>query len=84
MATLEQELRDWKQEKKYFESYIKNIIDSTNTLKGKLKRVPLIRFGAQKQMSFLVDLNLNDEQKLNFGKKVKYFFRYGIYNFDRS
>ncbi|MGM0167368.1 hypothetical protein IGI39_002349 [Enterococcus sp. AZ135] len=82
LATLEQELRDWKQEKKYFESYIKNIIDSTNTLKGKLKRVPLIRFGAQKQMRFLVDLNLNDEQKLNFGKKVKYFFRYGIYNFD--
>ncbi|MBO0412368.1 AAA family ATPase [Enterococcus hulanensis] len=82
LASLEQELRDWQQEEKYFESYIKNKIDSTSTLKTKLKRTPLIKFGTQKQMKLLVDLNLNDDQQLNFGKKIKYFFRYGIYNFD--
>lgn len=82
LASLEQELRDWQQEKKYFESYIKNKIDSASTLKTKLKRAPLFRFGTQKQMQLLVDLNLNDDPQLNFGKKIKYFFRYGIYNFD--
>lgn len=82
LAVLEQELRDWEQEKKYFESYIKNKIDSQNTLKTKLKRTSLIKFGTKKQMRFLVDLNLNDDQQFNFGKKIKYFFRYGIYNFD--
>lgn len=82
LASLEQELRDWQQEEKYFESYIKNKIDSTSTLKTKLKRTPLIKFGTQKQMKLLVDLNLNDDQQLNIGKKIKYFFRYGIYNFD--
>lgn len=82
LATLEQELRDWQQEKKYFESYIKSRTDSNSTLKTKLKRTSLIRFDAQKKMRLLVDLNLNDDQQLNFGKKIKYFFQYGIYNFD--
>ncbi|MHC5375428.1 AAA domain-containing protein [Enterococcus sp. LJL120] len=81
-AALEQELRDWQQEKKYFESYIKHKTDSDNSLATKLKRTSLIGFDGQKKMRLLVDLNLNDNQQPNFRRKIKYFFQYGIYNFD--
>lgn len=82
LAALEQELREWEQERKYFESYIKNRVDELEHLNTKLKRISLIRFHEQKQMKLIVDLILMEDSQLGLRKKLKYFFQYGIYNFN--
>lgn len=76
LAKLEQELREWQQEEKYFEEYLASNKELPNQLK-----LPMRKLTNKKQMNLLVDLNYQLNETLWFGKKLQYFIRYGLYDF---
>lgn len=78
---LKQELREWKQEEKYYKQYIEEEKSFEDKYNIKLKKLSIIPFNQSKQISFLVDITLDNFDKIDIEKRINYFLKYGIYNF---
>lgn len=74
-AVIKQQIKDLETEKKYYKQHF----DSLETMKPKL--LPFYKFNNSKILNFMVDEVLNKQNRMNFFKKTKYLFYYGLYDF---
>lgn len=81
VCILQQELREWVQEKKYFDAYFEEEVAIKTIVEEKLKRLSKKQLSEQKQLQLIVDLSLDGAVHPHLLKKIKYFFQYGIYHF---
>ncbi|MCY8826008.1 AAA domain-containing protein [Bacillus atrophaeus] len=74
-AVIKQQIKDLETERKYYKQHF----DSLETMKPKL--LPFYKFNNSKILNFMADEVLNNNNRMNFFKKTRYFFYYGLYDF---
>lgn len=81
LGILKHQLREWEQEKKYFDQYFNKELKNKLFEEINLKRINLIKFDEHRQIKLITDLMMNELNNPSIGKKIETFFKYGIYNF---
>ncbi|MED1017216.1 AAA domain-containing protein [Bacillus atrophaeus] len=74
-AVIKQQIKDLETERKYYKQHF----ESLETMKPKL--LPFYKFNNSKILNFMADEVLNNNNRMNFFKKTRYFFYYGLYDF---
>lgn len=66
IAQLEQQLREWKQEKKYFDSYFSSSELQYFENNTSLKRLSINSFSESKQLELLTEMTFLDAKQIRF------------------